>query len=258
MELNRYGVAPELLDIRQHPASKPKQASVNAMSETAAVEIRELTPPHEEVSRRLALQKRYQCCEDLIKQSLWAVTPLPQVVTDISANYAEQGDWAYALAVACLIATSCDSYRFPATFHPVRVKGLLVIAKLLSNTAADTASVGESKDSLAAKAGLGTKLQETLRETDQLALCQMLLVMVIRMAPAGPGQEWQPIKEAREMLDDIRQLPGRENELSLIHAWAKDLEDEQSQSFFRYAVVDPIHTLAKLGKAVLEADFGEP
>lgn len=188
---------------------------------------------------------------------LWAVTPLPQLLTEISICYAERGDFAFALAVVCFVATACDPYRFVAHFHPVRVKNLLVIAKLLANTAEATAALGQAIESVTARADLDQKARETLRDIDQVALCQMLLTMVLRSAPPGHAHDWEMAATAREMLHDIAQLPGRDRELSLIAAWTRDPADDQSRAFFDYAVVQKVDALAGLGLAVLQGQFGK-
>lgn len=185
------------------------------------------------------------------------MTPLPNVMTEISTWYAEQENWAYALVTACQIATAGDPFRYSAPFHPMRVNGMLLIARLLSNTAFDTAVMSQSVDKVVAKANLDKDIQDTLSSIDQVSLCQMLLIMVLRLAPDGHAAEWTPSISAKVMLDDIARLPGRERELSLINAWAENPDGDESQAFFKYAVVDPVHGLASFGKAALDISSKE-
>ena len=155
-------------------------------------------------------------------------------------------------ALLQLTATLSDTLH-PST--PVRAKNLFMIAKLLANTAQGTASLGNSVKSLAAKANLDQKAQEALQDIDQVSLCQMLLTMVLRSAPVGYVADWELAVGAREMLQDIEQLAGRDKELSLIRSWIQDPAGDQSRAFFDFAVVRPVDALAALGRAVLEVDF---
>lgn len=153
------------------------------------------------------------------------------------------------------MATACDPYRYPPPFHSARVQGLFRVAKLLSNTAADTNSTSTSASNIVSKTSLGTRAQEILRDIDQVSLCQMLLMLVLRLVPEGFAKEWEVSADAQDMLHDIGLLPGREKELSLINAWAADPGDDKNQAFFRYAVVDPVHWLASLGREALDNEF---
>lgn len=201
------------------------------------------------------LLAQYRDCRGLVAGELWAVTPVPQVLTEISIYYAEQGNFASALAVACFVATMCDPYRYVAYFHPVRANTIFMMAKLLANTAEETAALSSSVSAVATQANLGQKVQETLQNIDQVSLCQMLLTIVLRLAPAGHAAEWELAVAARGMLRDIEQLPGREKELSLIVAWVQNPASDQSNAFFEYAVIQQVDALASLGRAVLETDF---
>ena len=259
LDLNRLSLAPEVSEVCQHPTvmDRQKSAAVNAHSEKALADMESSTVAWNERSRRLALRTEYRCCKVLVENDLWAMAPLPRVVADVSNYYAQEQNWTLALTTACLTATACDPYRYPPPFHSARVQGLFRIAKLLSNTAADTNSLSESAGNMVSKTSLHARVQETLRDIDQVSLCQMLLMMVLRLIPKEFAREWELSVDAQDMLSDIGQLPGREKELSLINAWAVNPEADQSQAFFKYAVVDPVHALAGLGKAALDNDFKE-
>ena len=70
-------------------------------------------------------------------------------------------------------------------------------------------------------------------------------------------QEWEVSITAKQMLDEINQLPGREQELSLINAWRENPEADQAKAFFEYAVVKQVDALANLGMDVFKMDFGQ-
>ncbi|OAA49431.1 MYND finger family protein [Metarhizium rileyi] len=195
-------------------------------------------------ARYAALKAQYHASRNLIDANLWAVSPVPQLLTETSIYFAEQGNFPYALALVALVATSCDPYRYAAPFHPVRVKNIFMMAKLLANTAENT---GNTLAAATARGGLGQRLQEVLSDMDQVSLCQMLLILIVKMCP-GELADWELCLSARDMLADIEMLSGREKELSLIDGWAANGEAETSKVFFEYAVVKQVNILAGMGR----------
>ncbi|KJZ76536.1 hypothetical protein HIM_03872 [Hirsutella minnesotensis 3608] len=247
--------------LRRHPAvvDSDKQTLARTVGDSATMLMGEqpmADPRDTPEQRRGVLSAQYRDCASLVDAGLWAVTPVPEMVTEISIYYAEQGDFAPALALACLVATECDPYRYLAFFHPARAKTLLMIAKLLANTAEGTAKLVDTVVAVSKQVTVGQKVQDALQDIDQVSLCQMLLLMILRLSPDGLAAEWETATAAREMLRDIEQLPGREKEVSLIRAWTTDPAEGQSQAFFDYAVVQQVSALASLGRAILQVDFG--
>lgn len=256
-ELNSMSLLADTSKIRYHPA-----ATDNAKIARSKKYSRELVDlvdtkdmPESLGERRKVLRAQYQRCKGLVDDGLWALSPLPQILSEMSICYAEEGNYAYSLAVACHVATTCDPVRYVAPFHPVQAKSMFLIAKLLANTAADTASLSSSVQNIASKASLDGKVLRILQEIDQVSLCQMLLMMVLSTAPRGLADEWELAASAREILEDIGRLPGREKELSLIDMWTKDPRSDKSQAFFEYAVLKQVDVLASLGLNILEAGF---
>lgn len=259
VDVNRQGLVSDLLKLREHPAGvdwdKASLGREHSEKLVDLVDTKGTSGPLEE--RRAVLQTWYQKCQGLISEDMWALSPLPQLLTEISILYAEEGNFVYALATACHIATACDPYRHVAPFHPVRIKGLFLVAKLLANTAADTAaSLGDSAV-VATRGGLNQRALQTLQDIDQVSLCQMLLIMVTKSIPAEHVQEWELSISAKQMLDDIKQLPGRGQEQSLISLWEEDPEHDQARAFFRYAVLMQVDALSRLGLEMLKSDFGQ-
>ena len=232
-----------------------KAAAANTQAEKALADIESSATPDTGSSQHASLCHRYQRCKNFAESDVWAMAPLPHLVADASSYYAAEENWSFALTTACLMATACDSYRYPPPFHSVRVQDLFRIAKLLSNTAADTSSLSQSPSSVVSKSDPNTRVQDTLKDIDQVSLCQMLLMMVLRLIPEELAKEWDLAVDAQDMLKDIGQLPGRDKALTLINAWATNPEADQSRKFFQYAVVGPVHTLASLGKEALEHEF---
>lgn len=257
IDMNRQGLVSDLSKLREHPAGVDRnKASLGREYSEKLVDLidsKETSGSLEE--RRAVLQTWYQKCQGLISENMWSVSPLPQLLTEISILYAEEGSFVYALATACHIATACDPYRHVAPFHPVRIKGLFLVAKLLANTAADTASLGNSP-AVAARGDLNQRALQTLQDIDQVSLCQMLIIMVLKSIPADYVQEWELSISAKQMLDEIKQLPGRGQEQSLISLWEEDPEQDQAQAFFKYAVLKQVEALSDLGLEMLKMDFG--
>lgn len=258
--LNEDSILGDGTKLQTHPAvSTPaKQAIARA---AAALHFQPM--PAALAERRPVLAKQLSDCKSLVAAELWAVTPLPQTLTELAIYYAEKQDYACALAVAALITRDCDPYRFPAPFHPVRAKNIFMMAKLLSNTAAETALAeqqGGGTVQVSArdmeKADVGRRLRDALRDIDQVSLAQMLLFMVLDTAPAPHLAAWELAQQAREVLAGIAELKGREKELSLIGLWRKDPKSDRAQAFFEYGVGQQVDILADLGREVLREDFG--
>ncbi|KAG5957255.1 hypothetical protein E4U57_001896 [Claviceps arundinis] len=192
----------------------------------------------------------------LIENDLWAVSPLPQILTEVSLYYTHEQKFAYAVAVAAMVAVECDPYRYAAPFHAIRLKNLLMVIKLLVLTAEVSAALRQVPRAVAAR-GLEGEVLEMLAEMDQVSLSQMLLLMVMKSAspPGGGLEQWSLEVQAKELYEDIAGLEGREQELSLIHAWRDDPESESSQRFFEYAVVKQMAALADLGKRVVRTEW---
>lgn len=257
INMNRHSLVADVGKLGKHPAAtdSTKASTATSFSEQLSDLIDEKDPALSPENRRRALRARYQQCKGLTAEKLWAVSPLPQLLTEVSILYIEESNFIYALTTACFVATSSDPYRHVFPCHPIRIKGLLLVAKLLANTAADTASLGNSQ-AVASKGDINQRALQTLQDIDQVSLCQMLLIMIIRSVPRDYVREWEVSATAQQMLDEINELPGRDQELSLINAWKEDPEGEQARAFFEYAVVKQVDSLANLGLEILEMDFG--
>ncbi|KAF4963161.1 hypothetical protein FSARC_8787 [Fusarium sarcochroum] len=257
IDLNRHSLAADVGKLGQHPAAT--DSNKVSVARKCGEELSDLIDEKEQATslegRRRALRTHYQRCKGLVAANMWAISPLSQLLTEVSILYTEEGNFVYALATACCIATSCDPYRHALPCHPVRIKGLLLVAKLLANTAADTASLGNSQ-AVVSKGDFNQRALQTLQDIDQVSLCQMLLIMILKSVPKGYVQEWEVSISAKQMLDEINQLPGRDQELSLINSWREVPETDQARAFFEYAVVKQIDALGNIGLEILRMDFG--
>lgn len=179
--------------------------------------------------------------------------------------YTEAGLFAHALAVSCLAALKCHPYKYPAPFRERRLKGLMVIAKTLTNTASPSAMAemeARAANSSSSSSGHYSELLLTcLKQVDQVSLCEALALMVERDGPlAAPLEngkdvdEWEIVGLARSMLKDIASLPGREKEAGLLRAWVKS-HDEAGKKYFREQILRPIEDMAVLAVEIMKADF---
>lgn len=257
IELNQYSLASDTQKLRHHPAGKSsnKTAVARSQGEEAMMTTNSQIMPEELPERKAALRGQLAACRNLIAEDLWAVSPLPQVLTELSIYYAEDGDYISALAVANFVSSRCDPHRFVAPFHPVRAKNLFMMVKLLSNTAADTASSSTSVQRSKPSATVADQIRNALQDIDQVSLSQMLLYMVLDSAPAAYAAEWELSILAKEIMDGISSLQGREKEQSLIDAWRKNPSEDRNKAFFEYAVVQQVDILAELGRRVISDIF---
>lgn len=161
--------------------------------------------------------------------------------------YTETGNFAHALSVACFTALNCAPFKYPAPFKERRLKGLMVIAKTLTNTAPPSAM-----EELAGKTHPG--LMICLRQADQVAICEALALMVEKYGLLAHSEEWEIVDLARSMLNDIATLPGREKEAGLLRAWAKS-KDESGTKYFKQQILKPIEDLASFAVEILSAEF---
>ena len=260
LEINRYSVGPSVDKLRNPPIDQKLWKLPAARAQRAAIckELEPVTTGDE--GKRTALLARYTLCKPMLDADMLAVQPLPQIIHETSNYYSSCGRLASALAITCLAIMHCDPYESPAPFRPQRVKSYLSVARLLSNTAADIEDFKTDMESLRSRGGkplVTPKEVKALMEIDQVSLCQALLHLVVRYGPMGHVEEWPFYLEAKETLTEIEGLEGRGDQNSLIRDWVRDPEGKSDRSalFFSYGVVEPVTLLAKVGLAILKAEW---
>ncbi|KAK0628519.1 hypothetical protein B0T17DRAFT_588610 [Bombardia bombarda] len=199
------------------------------------------------------IRARWSLVQTLVAASTFAVEPLPSAILAASSLFQTTGGDAklpYALSLSCLLATACEPFKLVAPFLPWRVKGVMVIAKLLSATAPLTAS-GKLAAVCAHKGLVGT-----LARSDQVSMCEAMLRLVLVWVEMGGGAE-EVRREAKEMLGDIESLEGRERESELLRGWAGDLQNKEGRAFFEAVVLAPVRELAGWAVGIMDAEFGE-
>ncbi|OIW35588.1 SET domain-containing protein, partial [Coniochaeta ligniaria NRRL 30616] len=195
-------------------------------------------------------QQLREKCKLLLEAKAYAIEPLPSVLHDLLIRHETQDqNFAYALSLACFLATHCHPFGHPAPFKPWRVKGLMMIAQLLSQTAplSATGELGRTCPDAV--------LVQRLSRMDQVSVCEAVLRLVVHYGPVAHSDEWEVVVSARELLDDIAQLRGRERESAVIGAWAGSPGRPEARAFFEEVVLRPIRELAGFAVGILEREL---
>ncbi|KAK0730755.1 hypothetical protein B0H67DRAFT_475407 [Lasiosphaeris hirsuta] len=243
--LNALSLQPDLARLRNPPVDRSKLSAAKVEVIYKAWH----SPAMSEGGSKIA-QQRWKLCKQLVEARMWAVEPLPASIHEVALICQENSwTWAYALPLWCFLATECEPFRLVAPFMPWRMKGVVMIAKCLSESARQTAT-GELARNCPHKG-----LVDILARNDQVTMCEALIRLLVHDAAMGAAAGWDIAIQAREMLQDIEHLDGRENESALIQAWVKNPEDPQANAFFRYAVLKPITELAALAIQIMDAEL---
>ncbi|ETS87963.1 hypothetical protein PFICI_01791 [Pestalotiopsis fici W106-1] len=199
-----------------------------------------------------ALRQRWQLCQPLCAAGLYAVEPVPQTLGQATIHLGEQReDYPSSLAVSCFIALRCDPVKSPMPFGGARIKGLQLLANLLSNTAPLSGRRASSFDG-----SLRGRIVRALSNMDQATIAQAVLAIAVHWAPRAHSEEWQIYHEAKEQLQDIEGLRGRDKEKRLIQRWITDQTDQEAALFFDYAVLKPVQELAGFALEIMDTEFG--
>lgn len=178
---------------------------------------------------------------------MWAQEPLGLTIEHAVMYYTQTGSFAHALSVACFAALNCAPFQYPVPFKERRLKGLMVIAKTLTNTAPPSAM-----DQLE---GISDpRVMMCLRQADQVAICEALALMVDKLGPLAHSEEWEIRGLAKSMLHEISTLEGREKEAGLLRGWALS-EEKLGTKYFREQILVPIEDLAEFAVDIMRGDF---
>ncbi|KAI5861755.1 hypothetical protein GGS23DRAFT_611342 [Durotheca rogersii] len=250
LELNAFSLVPDPDALRHPPIQPPSdllRRTIDDIYPACSAPLQERDP----AERPGQLRRRWKMCAPLREAGLFAVEPLTQVLVDAGAYFAEQSNYAYSLAIACFLALRSDPYREPMPFSGPRAKGMLMIAKLLALTASETSPASGG----AGAASLPARISQALSKMDQATMCQTVLAMVVHYFPDTYSKEWLVYRQARDLLDDLESLPGRETENALVRAFAAKPSGPEEARFFETAVLRPIQVLAQFALEGMDVDF---
>ncbi|KAI0008921.1 hypothetical protein F4779DRAFT_641288 [Xylariaceae sp. FL0662B] len=254
LELNLFSLTPDLKRLRNPPVKQSTHTD-----ELIRREVEELYPSCSGLLQGLtseeqlkALKQWWKACAQLRKAELYAVEPLNHVLVEACVYFSKNGNFACSLAISCFLALNSDPYTSPMPFSAQRVKGMLMVAKLLANTApGDVPSVmSGSGDSLA------SRISQALSKMDQATMCQMVLTMVVYYGPSAHSTQWQVYHQAKDMLADLESLPGRDIERGLVKAFARNSNGSEERRFIESAVLEPIQQLAGFALEIMVNEFG--
>lgn len=248
IHLNTFSLQPDLSRLRNPPVDRSKVSK--AEIETIYKKWQSLTTPEgdDEAEHLKLAQARWELCRPLVEAKMWAVEPLPTTILQLATRWQTSYKMVvYALPLLCFLSTECDPYKAVAPFMPWRIKGIVAIIKMLAVTGEFTAS-----------GALATRcthegLVGTLAMADQVSMCEALLRLAVHHGSIGAAEDWEVLKEAKSMLEDLESLEGREQESTMLRRWAKDPEDPEAAAFLEDQVLRPINTLSSFAVETLEA-----
>ena len=202
--------------------------------------------------RLVVLGRGYRRCRAMTERHLLAVTPISAILKSMSLVFSDQGKFGFSLVLECLLMTECESYRRPWPQTTSRAISLFTIAKLMTNTLPGTLGADPTIFDVAPKyKAVAQKVKQTLEKIDQVSLCQMTAMLVMKMVDPAIEKEWSVAAETKEILADIEGLPGRKEDLKLILKWRDNPIDVESRRFFDFAFNKSIEKLAAVGEDVL-------
>ncbi|KAK8138367.1 SET and MYND [Apiospora sp. TS-2023a] len=257
LDLNRLTLIPDL-DLYRNPSQSGYLRSNLALQRVVDETFLECSQPLTDTDfaeRAKQLGHRWEKCAPLRKAKLYAIEPLPRVLSEASIYFTELGRFSHSLAISCFLALNCDPFQHPMPFHPFRVKGMMAVGKLISNAGQgyDTGAAGQSST---AGQPLEAKLKQVFEATDSITVAQAALMMGAWWGPKAHSEEWQPYQEAVEVLKDVETLPGRGDQKKMLSLWAKGGQDVEAQLFFEHAVLKPVQELASLALDIMDTEFG--
>ncbi|KAI2618483.1 hypothetical protein GGR54DRAFT_640606 [Hypoxylon sp. NC1633] len=253
LELNSFSLVPDLDKLRHPPikqflhSNKSLQQNVDQIYSTCTEPVRGSS--WEEKSKELG--RRWKMCSKLREAKLYAIEPLTHVLVEADVYFGVRGEFASGLAIACFLALNSDPYKGPMPFIEPRVKRMFLIAKLLANTASATES--------ALGGGCTTteeRIYRALSQIDQATMCQIILRIIIHYCPAAHSKDWQVYHQAKDLLDDLESLPGRDTENAVIDAFVRNHKGLEERRFFEISVLEPIQTIAGFALEVMDTEFG--
>ncbi|KAL2256009.1 hypothetical protein VTK26DRAFT_2352 [Humicola hyalothermophila] len=251
VRLNSFSLQPDLSKLRNPPIDRSKVSKTQV--EAIYKQWQPLVQPQvsdEDEQLRVA-RARWELCKPLVEAKMWAVEPLPTTILHLATRWQTSYKMVvYALPLLCFLSTECEPFNHVAPFMPWRVKGVMAIVQMLALTGEFTAS-----------GALATRCQHegvvgTLATADQVTMCEGLLRLAVHHGSVGASEDWEVLKQAKAMLEDLEGLPGRDTESALLRAWAKDPEDPEGAAFFESQVLRPVNTLASFALEILEAKLG--
>ncbi|KAI1390262.1 uncharacterized protein F4822DRAFT_443188 [Hypoxylon trugodes] len=254
LELNSFSLTPDLDKLRNPPikqnlnSSKDLQAYIDQIYPIC----KEPLPLSNPSGNRQQLRQRWNMCKQLRDTGLYAIEPIPFILVEASLCLVEAKNLASSLVITCFLVLDVEPYRNPVPFSQLRVRGMMTLAQLLTNTDL----IIKSYKSKGVGGALAGRITEVLSKMDQVTICRVVLEMVVHYCPAAHSGEWQIYHKAKEMLDDTKNLAGRDTEDAMIDAFFKNPKGLEEKRFFETTVLEPLKAIAGFFPEVMDAEFG--
>ncbi|KAI4597959.1 hypothetical protein KJ359_003766 [Pestalotiopsis sp. 9143b] len=221
IELNSLSLNPGLMTGRR-PADAP------SVTQSQIEEIYlSCTQPQDLSNPKLNLMKWWQLCEPFRRAGLFAVAPVPQIISEASVYFAACQDLPSGLALSCL----------------------LMLANVLSNTILLPRSLpagGASKG----------KVARALENMDQVTLYQAILAIIVCWGPSAHSKDWLVYRQAVDQLEQVESLPGRDEAKSLVKIWAADIGISEATEFFELHNLKYLRELAEFANEIMDSELG--
>ena len=270
VELNdRFTLVPDVEILRNPPVLSPSAVPGPTPAQVEAIykecDIEENADPE----NRLAFMRTlWTACQPLIKADRWAMEPLAALVRHTTLYFTEVGNYSHAVALACYSAQHIDPYKYPAPFAQWRVKGLLVVAKLLPHImpvvhpayAFDGGKAHKEAKGEGRRADPRKKVHPAvLKALPDLAdggIYEALMLMTLTQGAKGHSEEWPPLDSAQLMLDNVRQSsPQHARITQSLAQWFANPTDPRMKAFFDEHFMDAINTLSSHAIEILTDVF---
>ncbi|KAL8281980.1 hypothetical protein RB597_009613 [Gaeumannomyces tritici] len=252
LKFNDATISPSAAWLASPPVSAglPDQGAWRAQVEAIYAECVSTRTENPTANERLAkLRDDWRRCKPLVDAKLWALEPLAKTIQSATLYYLAADRLPNALATACLSVLYCDPVQYIAPFKQFRLTGLMLVAKVLTQT-----SVPDD-ESLAKDAH--PDVVAVMSRSDQASMLHAVLLLVTSLAPKGHSPDWVILEEAKVMLSGIESIKGRESDAMLLRkCLANPGSDGPQMSFFRERVLGPFEELARLAPSVIAADVG--
>ncbi|KAI0483209.1 hypothetical protein GGR56DRAFT_670995 [Xylariaceae sp. FL0804] len=170
LELNGFSLVPDLSrrlgdpPATRRPPNPSLQRVVAELYASCASSLQGLSA----TQKAKQLRWRWGECAALRAGGMYAAAPVHDLLVEANVYFSERESYACSLAISCFLALNIDPYRAPMPFAPARVKGMLMVAKLLANTAPTDAVSGTN----ASSGPVMSQISQVLGKMDQATVCQ--------------------------------------------------------------------------------------
>lgn len=213
-----------------------------------------ISPADEGITALSYLATHWKKCKPLVDAKLFALQPLPQILSEIMTQCSVRGRYTHALCIAALQATEVEPYLYPHPFAQKRLKTCLSIAKLLVNIVfEESENPGAWFD---ASIPFHNRLRSTFKtEVDPILLAQAMLMIVTHYANMAHHEMWNVVLEANSMLKQFEGRADREQLTAGLLEWERNPVGETGKNVFNFIIGKPLGLLSGFAVEVVEFEL---